>query len=129
MDRKKAPVPSLYSQATHLSSFSQYEMKPCRRTGVKIPTLVRKEFPKELMTTLQMTPGNNICADCYVREKLGEDTISEEERDLFFSNRDSCQDLSMWANAQFGTLICSKCAEDQINMHKEVSINNLLFMY
>ncbi len=123
-----SPAASLQNLATHLSSFSKYEMKPCRRTGEEVPTLVKKEFPLELIPMLQMISGNNMCPDCYIREKLG-DEISDEDRVLFNNTRDDGYHSSVWANVQFGTLICATCAEHQINMHKEVNINTHMLMF
>ena len=113
-----ASSPSLHTLSAQLSSFTQFEMDTCRRTGKKVPRLIKKEFPQELAMILQMVPGNNMCPDCHVRGRLG-DLVSQENKFLFNSG---CHPAGLlpWANVKFGTLICSECAKYHINMNKQV---------
>ena len=116
-----ASIPSLHTLSAHLTSFTQYEVEPCRRTGKKVSRLVKKEFPKELGIFLQMIPGNNMCPDCHARGRLG-DLLCQENKFLF---NGGCQPAGLlpWANVKFGTLICSECAKYHINMNKQVRHN------
>lgn len=77
--------------------------------STNLPLPKKKTFPEQLKMFLLCIPGNDVCPDCEVR--IDETKIPDE----------ITSKLQPWANVEYGSLICEKCASYHIRMNKKTS--------
>lgn len=111
---------SVNTISAEISSFCAYDFKetdrrvdPHRRLDVHTPC--RNKFPSHLRSFVKfMIPGNDICPDCSLRSSSS--AASNDRQDVSSASKDL-----VWANIDYGTIICEDCAFLHIRMNDKTS--------